>query len=98
MSDVTVIPPPPPTVPIGRTSDGRVVLIDSVWARYLTDAVWRRLGGFNAGSLDQLENEIEALAVLVSALEGDMGAAQADIVALEAAVAAIVAPDVVSVT
>jgi hypothetical protein len=45
----TLIPPPPPTVPLGRVV-GPNVYIDQAWALYLTKGLFDRVGGYEAPS------------------------------------------------
>lgn len=71
---MTTIIPPPATRNIGAVNVGgksSTVVIDSIWYRYLTQALFDRLGGVNAPSL----LELEALIVLAQAAAD---AAQAD--------------------
>ena len=64
----TLIPPPPPSVPIAWTK-GVPSFVDNAWARYLTDELWRRVGGFEASNNTKLAADIAALEVAVDALE-----------------------------
>lgn len=51
-----LIPPPPPTVPIGRTLNGTAVYIDNAWARYLGVDLLARVGGMTAPTLTEVYN------------------------------------------
>jgi hypothetical protein len=48
-----VIKPPPPTVPFGRTIDGRAITIDQAWDLFLR-ALVERVGGTEAPSNTEL--------------------------------------------
>lgn len=52
----TLIPPPPPTVPIGRLPNGTPVFIDLAWARYLSVELLARVGGTIAPSITEIVN------------------------------------------
>lgn len=77
-----LIPPPPPTVPIGTvTRDGKV-LISQDWAIYLTVGLLQRVGGYNGLTPAELSALIEALGLEVDALEGEVDSLQAMVAAL----------------
>lgn len=53
-----LIPPPPPTAPIGYVrADGRVQIADD-WAYYLTIGILQRIGGYNGGSVQDIINSL----------------------------------------
>lgn len=52
-----LIPPPPPTVPLGFVKDGRVI-ISQDWALYLTVGILQRIGGYNAPDIGTLIQKI----------------------------------------
>lgn len=49
-----LIPPPPPTVPIGRVNSKGEVIINHDWALYLTVGLLQRLGGYNSPDITEL--------------------------------------------
>lgn len=68
----TIFPPQPPRIPIGETADGKPVWVTKEWADYLVDALFRRVGGYNAPPL----NEVAARAnpvVLFQDAEAEQG-------------------------
>lgn len=60
-----LIPPPPPTVPIGRVGPGGQVVLDPNWALYLTVGLLNRIGGYNAPSIEELESAVSSLEATV---------------------------------
>lgn len=48
-----LIPPPPPTVPLGHVI-GNKVFIDNAWALYLTKGLIERLGGYEAPTITEI--------------------------------------------
>jgi hypothetical protein len=57
-----LIPPPPPTVPLGRVV-GPNVYIDQAWALYLTKGLFDRVGGYEAPSNTDIKQELHDLAL-----------------------------------
>lgn len=53
-----LIPPPPPTVPIGRVDSKGNVIISQDWALYLTFGLLQRIGGYNAPDLQEVNQRI----------------------------------------
>lgn len=54
-----LIPPPPPTVPIGRVGSNGQVILDPNWALYLTVGLLQRVGGYNAPDITQITQTIQ---------------------------------------
>lgn len=54
-----LIPPPPPTVPIGRVGANGQVILDPNWALYLTVGLPQRVGGYNAPDITQITQTIQ---------------------------------------
>jgi len=72
----TLIPPPPPTVPLGHVI-GSKVFIDGAWAQYLTMSLVERVGGYEAPSNTDLATALHDDAG-IEELKADLYAARGE--------------------
>lgn len=67
-----LLPPPPPSVALGRVNPNGSVTISQEWALYLTVGILNRIGGYNASSNEALQASIDELQAQYDSLSDDL--------------------------